>query len=270
MRPFYFYSQTNTAMAPGELSVVKNIFSEPYTSDLIHNIPENSLVFPRFRSIPFGEELDREIQARGSRLINSYTDHRNIADLFNWVDLLGNLTPKAYTIEELPNIPEGKYFVKGETNSKKNRWFESSYASNKADLMNVIFNLQGDQYVGTQKLAIRPFQTYRKLGEAVDGRPIFHERRIFVLDGQIVSEGFYWSSFADEYGATEIIDKDLYKKTLEEAIARVKHLARFIVIDLAEYPDGSWGVIELNDGCMSGISENDPRTLWTNIFNILN
>lgn len=266
MRPFYFYSQTNVAMAPGELTVVKDIFGEGSYSDLIYEIPEDSIVIPRFRSIPFGEELDREIQARGSKLINSYREHRAIADLFNWVNLLHELTPKAYTVDELPHIPEGEYFVKGETNSKKNRWFESAYASNKAELMSVIFNLQGDQYVGTQKLAIRPFQHYRKLGEGVDGRPIFHERRIFVLDGKIVSEGFYWSSFADEFGDTAILNQALYENTLAEAIARVKHLARFIVIDLAEYPDGSWGVIELNDGCMSGISENDPTVLWSNIY----
>lgn len=262
--PFYLYSRSNFAMAGNELEVFQEIFGSENTSDLIADIPTGSLVIPRFRAIPYGDELEREVHRAGSTLINSYRQHRNVADLFTWVGVLGKLTAPAYTIDAIPYLPEDEYFVKGETNSIKNNWFESAYAANKKDLTSVVRNVLNDQYVGHQKIVIRPFQNFRKLGEAVDGRPVFHERRVFVLDGQVLSEGFYWSSFSDEYGDTVAIDETKYRETVSAALEKVSHIARFLVVDLAEYPDGSWSVIELNDGCMSGLSENDPVELWSN------
>ena len=269
-QPFYFYSHSNVGMAGDELAVVTDLFGHENVSDLLADIPPNRVVFPRFRAIPFGAELEREVAARGSVLINSYPQHRAIADLFSWVADLDGLTPPAYTLDDMPYLPEGEYFVKGETNSIKNNWFSSAYAATKSDLIRVVGNVMGDQYVGSQSIVIRPFQHYRKLTDAVDGRPVFHERRAFVLDGQVLSSAFYWSSFADEYGDTEPLVAGAYERTLNEAVSRIGDLARFIVIDCAEYEDGTWGVIELNDGSMSGLSENDPSDVWGGVLSALN
>lgn len=270
MKPFYLYSKSNVEMAGNnELEVVESIWGKENTSTLITDIPKGSTVIPRFRSIPFGEELEQEIKALGSTLINSHHQHRNIANLYNWVNLLEGLTAPAYRIDEIPNLPEGEYFIKGETNSIKNNWFEKAYAATKADVIKVALNVLNDQYVGNQEIVIRPYQKFRKLTEAVDGRPVFHERRVFVLNGQVISDGFYWSSFIDEIGDTKTINPTEYKRVLDEAISRISHLAPFVVIDLAEYEDGSWGVVELNDACQSGLSENNPEELWSNFKNIL-
>lgn len=226
----------------------------------LNEIPAGSVVIPRFRMLPFAKELEAEVTLQGSILVNSYRQHRNIANLYNWVHLLEGITPAAYRLEDIPQLPEGDYFLKGETNSKKANWLESAYAPTKAAVVEIARNLLNDQYVGSQELVIRPFQRYRKIGEAVSGQPIFHERRAFYLDGELLTEAHYWN--VQEYGSPAPLDPGAYDRVQAQAIAAVGHLARFMVIDYAEYEDGSWGVIELNDGVMSGLSANDPLILW--------
>lgn len=226
-------------------------------------IPRGSLVVPRFRAIPFGAELEAEVLSAGSRLINSYREHRSIADLYSWVHLLEGLTAAAYGVEDLYRLPEGAYFVKGETNSKKADWFSSAFAPDRAKLIEVVGNLLKDQWIGTQRLAIRPFQEYRKIGEDVTGRPIFHERRAFYYRGELLSEAHYWN--VEDYGRPEPLEPSAFEAVQADAVSRVGDLAPFLVVDYAEYADGSWGVVELNDGPMAGLSENDPLTLWAGL-----
>lgn len=227
-------------------------------------IPAGSLVIPRFRMLPFGKELEQEVLTLGSRLINTYRQHRAIADLSTWIGLLDGLTPPAYRVDEIPRIPDGEYFVKGETNSLKHRWFEACYAPNKAALLDVIRANYADSTVGSQELYIRPFQRYRQVATAVDGRPVFNELRVFVYRGHVVSRGVYWSNHEAAL-AVKPLDQSKLETALADATARTEHLADFYVIDLAEYPDGSWGVVELNDGVMAGLSANDPKLLWSKL-----
>lgn len=260
MKPYYLY--TNSVRdVEDEIDVAREIFGVENMGTLLTEIPENRLVIPRFRAIPFGAELEREVENRGSVPVNSYRQHRNIADIFSWCHELKGLTPSCFTVEDIPSLPEGSYFIKGETNSKKNDWLGSAFAPDKAALIQIALHLQQDSLLAHQRLVIRPFQEFRRVGEAITGQPVFHERRAFVLDGEVLSDAYYWSSHLD-LGVPEILNMESYERTLSEAIVRVKHLARFLVIDLAEYPDGSWAVVELNDGSMSGLSENDPHTLW--------
>lgn len=265
--PFFLYASSTLSMLGDELDIVKSMWGDDRVSDCITDIPEGSVVVPRMRFIPFGLELQKDIEALGSITVNTYQEHRNIANLYNWIHLLDGLTAEAYRLEDLPNLPEGEYFVKGETNSIKNQWHGKAYARDKKELIETVGNVLNDQYVGAQEIVIRPFQKFRQIGEALNGRPIFHERRIFILNGIILSEGFYWSNFSDELGEVEILDETLYWKALNEAISRTEHLAPFYVIDLAEYPEGSWKVVELNDGVQSGLSDNDPHLLWRNFQN---
>ena len=210
-----------------------------------------------------------EVQAHGSHLINSYQEHRNIADLFNWVPLLEGFTAPAFRTHDIPNLPrEGEWFVKGATNSGKNRWFEMCYANGRDRLVEVVRNNQLDGWIASQEIAIRPFQRYRQVAEAVTGQPVFNEWRVFILDGRVLADGFYWSSFTDEVSEKTQVGLHPGRRLalLDQVIPLVKHLARFLVIDLAETVDGDWQVVELNDGCMSGISEVDPALLWGSLL----
>lgn len=262
-KPFFLYPYSIEHDSPGELEAAIKVFGNGYVSPLVNDIKPDCIVIPRYRVIPFGRELQQEVTLMGATLSNTYAQHLNIANLFAWAPLLAGLTPAAYRIEDYPHLPEGEYFVKGETNSIKSDWFTSAYAPNKKEILSVMSRLAHNGTTAGQEVVIRPFEQFRKICNGVDGRPVFHERRVFTYKGQILSEGFYWSSYADQ-GEFPIRDKENYYWVIQEALKRIGHLADFIVIDLAEYDDGHWVVIELNDGNMSGLSENDPVQLWEN------
>lgn len=259
--PFFLYSETTQRNQPEELRVVEKVFGARNVSTQIFDIPKGSIVIPRFRAIPFGKELEQEIVAHGSETVNSYLQHRNIANLNTWVGLLDGLTAPAFGVDDIPYLPEGEWFVKGETNSIKNRWFDCCYAPTTRDLTRVVRNNLLDSYVGSQTIIIRPYQKFRQIGAAVDGRPVFNEKRCFVLNGEVVSVGDYWSTFPEF--AVDSQDDTVFWDVLNEAVRLTEHLATFYVIDLAEFEDGSWQVVELNDATMSGLSDNDPTLLWS-------
>lgn len=264
MIPYFLYSPQTQRNQPDELNIVQDVFGLDKVGTLITGVPQGSIVIPRFRAIPFGEELEQEIVALGSRLVNTYREHSRLADIFYWAPLLENLTPPVYHEWEVPYLSEGEWFVKGQTNSIKNRWFDCCYAPNTAALPMIIRNNKLDVYVGTQDIAIRPFQNYRKLGEAVDGRPVFSERRCFVVNKKIVSTGFYWSSLPEFQ--EPVLSEKFFNETVEEVLDKIGDIAPFFVVDLAEYEDGSWGVVELNDAVMSGLSSNNPETVWKAVY----
>lgn len=228
-------------------------------------IPKGSIVIPRYRMLPFGKELETEIHSLGSTLINSYRQHRQIADLTNWIPILQeeNLTPTFYQQYQVPYLPEGEWFVKGETNSIKNRWFECCYAPTTKTLPTIIRNNMLDVYVGNQPIYIRPYQHYRQISTAVDGRPVFNERRVFVHNGKVLSQGNYWVTQTEQ--PPEPLNINNMWETINKAVTLTEHLAPFYVIDIAEYPDGTWNVVELNDGAMSGLSANNPANIWGNL-----
>jgi len=261
--PFVLF-RTSTLSETSELAAMQRYLS---TTDDMDAIPSGSVIFPRFRSIPFGEELAASAVANGSRLVNTWVQYTYIASLLNWVDDLSGITPAAYQVSEIGNLPEGEYFVKGETNSKKDDWNTSAFAANLDAIDGIIGNLQGSSTIKEQEIVIRPFVRYRQLGVQPTGQPIFNEVRVFVLDGQVMASGFYWSlqrsRFSEE--ATKPLIPENFDATLNEAIRRIGDKASFVVIDLAEHPDGRWDVIELNDANMSGLTGVDADTLWRNV-----
>lgn len=250
-----------------ELPALTEILGADNVVELFHDIPTGALVVPRFRAIPFGGIVEREITACGATIVNTFHEHSTIANTFAWGHLLDGsdgkkpLTSKTYTIEDIPYLPEGEWFVKGSTNSIKNNWLDCCYAPTTHDLLRVVGNVQKDVYVGTQDIVIKPFQHYRELAVGVNREPIFNERRAFFYKGELLVDGFYWSTWSNELGKIEY-SRNNFMSTVADAISRVGDIAPFLVIDFAEYPDGTWGVVELNDGSMSGLSECDPYVLW--------
>lgn len=264
--PYFLYPYSLPRESPGELEAAQKIFGEGRLGTNVVEVPVGSLVIPRFRALPFGRELEEEVRTRGSLLVNSWHEHSAVANIFSWAHLLEGLTPACYTLEDLPHLPEGAYFLKGETNSLKHSWFTSSYAPDRASVLRVADRLRSDLTTGSQQVVIRPFQAYRQLGTMVDGRPLFHERRVFTYRGRVLSDAWYWSSCRDMVEGDPTLRPALYQATLREALEKVAHVAPLLVLDLAEYPDGAWGVVELNSGPMAGLSDNDPHTLWTNFL----
>lgn len=232
---------------------------------LVHG---GELVIGRYSVLPFYRELEVDLAHRGAKLINTFANHRYVADLQNYVEDLGELTPCAWKfgIDEIPdNIP---CIVKGETNSKKENWNTMMFARNKREVTDIAIQLMNDSLISSQTIYVRPFLPLKTFCYGLNGQPITMEFRFFVCRGQVISGGYYWSSFLEQLPSTpspSMVPVDFLKK----AIDKVKDKIPFFALDVAQLDNGEWIVIELNDGQMSGLSENNPEELYRNLKEIV-
>ena len=143
------------------------------------------------------------------------------------------------------------------------------FAPTRRDILPVLCRLRADSSLSDQQIYVRQFvelETFPGVLPLFRGLPATQEWRFFLLDGEVLAYGFYWSEHYDE-----LIDRgvDLAPAGVEalafvqEIIGpRLKDKVRFVVADVARHRDGRWILIELNDGCMSGLSMVDPNTLY--------
>lgn len=237
---------------------------------LLGNIPNNSLVIPRYSLLPFHKELSEEVSLKNSVLINTPSMHEYVADLESWYEDLQELTPKSwFRLEDVPN--EGPFIVKGRTNSRKDRWKNLMYASNKEEAINIACELMCDSLLGKQGIVVRKYEQLVTFDEDLSGRPVTEEFRYFCFGGKILARGYYWSNFSDS-----LKDAGIYPDFSEEAdqlvlraLEKIKGKIRFVVVDVAKTVEEKWIVIELNDGCMSGTSDVPLEELYDNLYKSL-
>lgn len=225
------------------------------------------LVIPRYSALPWNDELCRDLLELGATPINTYRQHCYVADVRNWYYDLADLTPRTWFA--LDQIPEyGPFVLKGATNSKKLLWSTHCYAEDKRGAADVYLRLAQDSTIGVQSIYVRQFVPLHNLTTGLNGMPVSEEYRFFVLDGQVVASGFYWSSHVDELDGVYTSDA-VPARFLEEVISRVSRHIRFWVADIARTAKGDWIVIELNDGQQSGLSEVNPQLFYGELRRIL-
>lgn len=230
-------------------------------------IESGDFVIGRYSLWPFYADQAKDIEYVGATLINSYYQHRYIADLQNYVADLGELTPKTW--DNLVDLPEeGPFVLKGETNSRKNNWKEDMFALNKQQAIEIYGRLSNDSLIGHQKIYIRKFVPLHTYMLGVNGMPVTKEFRFFVAYGKVISGGYYWQNYIDEL-ATPPSPNEVPLDFLDKVIKRVGSNSNFFVVDVAQTKSGDWIVIELNDGQQSGLSCNDPEVLYKNLFESL-
>jgi len=231
------------------------------------DINRQEMVIGRYSVLPFYRELEQDILRKGAKLVNSYSEHRYVADVLAWAGDLHGMTPDTWA--RPADAPKDCPLVlKGATNSKKFQWDTHMFAPDFKAAMEIYGRLQDDSLIGTQDIYLRRYVPLRRLDTGPHGLPISEEYRFFVLYGQIVAGGFYWSSYAHLAGA-EILPAAVPAAFLEEVVNRVKDRVPFFVVDVARTEDDRWIVVELNDGQMSGLSEVDPNTLYSNMRKLL-
>lgn len=231
-------------------------------------IPPATLVIARFSALPFYKEQENDMIFNHSKMINSYNQHVYISDLGNWYYDLAEFTPKTWS--NLHEIPEdGPFVLKGETNSKKYHWNKMMFAKDKAAAIEVHSRLTEDSMLQYQKIYIRKYIPLEKLQDGLQGLPITREYRFFVYKDRILSGGFYWSSHTYELRerGLNLSEQEVPVEFLNKIIAKVRNTEiceppDYYVIDVAKTESGDWILIELNDGQMSGLSENNPDTLY--------
>jgi hypothetical protein len=228
---------------------------------------QDKFVIARYSALPFYDELEKDLEFQGSKLINSYNQHKYIADFEYYYDI-EELTPKTYFhLQDVPTNPKHGYVVKGKTNSRKFYWKDLMFADSKIKAITIACNLNRDPLIAQQGVIVRDFIPLRKLEEGVNGLPFSNEWRFFCYKDQILSYGYYWST-AEEIPSNDSIDPKAIE-LVKEVCNRVSDKVNFFVVDVAEKEDNGWIVIEMNDGQMSGLSQTDPSILYKNLNNIL-
>lgn len=241
-----------------ELSAANNHFK---CTDLLSDIPKGSFVIPRYSTVPFIKNVFKEFSNLNLTPINSLSSSLWIMDLANWVECLGKLTPRTW--DRLQDIPdEGPFVLKGATNSKKHYWNTHMFAANKKEAIRVYGLLSEDCMIGEQKIYIRKYEPLVTLMEGINGIPVTKEFRLFFYGEKLLCSGFYWQNYEED--VPYIPEMDAPDSFIAE-VARKIHLcsgANFYVVDIGQKIDGSWMVIEVNQGEMSGLSCIDPKLLY--------
>ncbi len=241
-----------------ELSAAKKHFQ---VAERRTAISSGSLVIPRYSALPFNKELCEDVEALGGKVINTYREHCYVADLRNWYYDLGELTPRTwFALDQIPT--EGPFILKGQTNSKKHQWSSHMFASNRYEATEVFTRLAADGFVGYQQIYVRQYVPLVRLADGLNGLPISEEYRFFVLDGQVVDAGFYWSSHTADLPRVYDPYKEVPAEFINTVISKVSKKIRFWVFDVARKTDGDWIVVELNDGQQSGLSDIDPGRFY--------
>jgi len=223
---------------------------------------DDCVVIGRYSVLPFYEELERDLRMQGARLINSNLEHQYIANMDYYEDLKEFTAETWFRLDQVPK-DSGPWVLKGRTNSRKLQWATHMKAETWEDLVRIYIELSNDPLLGQQGIVIRKFLDFEIVEEGIS-QPFFNEWRFFVYKGEILSYGWYWSS-AEKVGTLDAAGIALVLK-----IAKIiRDKVPFAVIDIGKLATGEWKLIELNDGQMSGLSENLPEILYQNLAKAL-
>lgn len=236
-------------------------------------IPADSIVIGRYSVLPYYDELSQELALRNSRLVHDYRAHQWIADVESWAcGVLEGMTPQTWT--RWDSLPANTSFVvKGRTNSRKHQWATHMFAQSRSDVPTVAMRLLDDTLIRDQGLVVREYVPLRQLSEGINGLPVTNEWRTFwLVDGagepRLLAYGFYWQGSHPEVASKAIWTSEAAQMASEAARRVAACGPRFFVLDMAETQAGSWIVVEVNDGQMSGLSGCDADTLYRGIRTI--
>lgn len=262
MQPIIYYRPS--LMEESELSAAKQHFK---CVSLLSDIDSDSLVIPRYSLFPFPLDQEKEILSRGASLINTFNQHRYAADLQNYVLDLQGLTPKTW--DRLQDIlQEGPFILKGETNSKKSNWKLDMFALNKQEAIAIHGRLCDDGLIGQQKIFVRQYVPLKTYLLGIGDIPITEEYRFFAAYGEILCGAYYWQNYLEDL--SEVPDHTrVPQEFLQQVLSRIDGQINFVVIDVAKTEAGEWLVIELNDGCQSGLSCIDPNVLYARLKEVI-
>lgn len=236
-------------------------------------IPAGSLVVGRYACLPFYDELEADVSLLGSRLINSWAQHRYVADFQYYEDLKDVTFASWFRFEDVPvSLRAQPLVVKGKTNSRKFEWHQKMFAPNFQAAVRIGSELAMDGLIGQQGLVLRQYVPLETFEMSITGTPLTNEWRIFYYRGQRLTWGYYWGNL-DDWSKVEAAQPDFEAHGLpfaDSVAQRLVDKVPFVVIDVAKTADGRWMVVELNDGNQSGLNGViEPRELYANLAQAL-
>jgi len=145
--------------------------------------------------------------------------------------------------------------IKDYVKSRKHEWEDACFvpsAANRDDLRRVVSTFIERQDLLAGGIVVREFRELESIGiHPKSGMPLTREHRVFVLDGEPVAVGRYWSD-------GEYANEDVPLSDFADTMKVVK--SRFFTMDLARQADGQWCIIELGDGQVAGLLGTIPET----------
>ncbi len=254
-----------------EINIAKKYF------DVYHHrtdIPANSFVIPRFTMLPYPEELEYDVLNLKSKLINTASQHQYIAQFDYYYDI-EKYTPRTwFRFEDIPfSKREQPFVIKGKTNSKKFEWKEKMFCENFNEVVKKGSALLMDSAISEQGIIIREFQELETFETLDNGLPITNEWRIFFFQEEVIAFDYYWGIIEDK---TKVVEKrkDFEENGLyfaKEVAKNISEFVPFFVLDVAKTNNGHWIIIEINDGCQSGLNHTiDPDIFYKNLFKSVN
>ena len=246
-----------------EFETAKKYFEVIESRSLVRS---DDTVICRYSALPYYEELEKDVQNLGGVLINSYKQHRYVADINEWYWDLEEFTPKTYfQYDDVKMWDQHSFVIKGKTNSRKHRWSTHMFARSRKDILQVMYRLEEDQFIEQQGLIIREYEPFVGYGYAINCLPITKEFRFFVLGKKIIAGGFYWSNHPEAIEEFHPNVEEVPKDFLNQIIEIVSPNINAWVMDIAQHQDGRWRLVELNDLQMSGLSCIEPQQLYANL-----
>lgn len=260
-----------------EMEAAKEVLGEEYTSFMTEL--REGLVISRYGWVPNPNWKEGNLGAIGARNINSALQTQGIMDM-SWVQTLRGITPPVFR-EGFQDLPEGAYIVKGETNSVKGMWNTHMYAASKSEIPQRLNATLDALYFNPQGVVVRPFVPFEAWERDFNGCPVTNEWRCFFFNNELLASGYYWANWEEEVAEQGHIcaGQPAPPEVLAVAQRAVSMLTTpFVCIDVARVdpsasPDDTWGfepgswiVVEVNDGCQSGLTTINPLEFYRALF----
>ena len=254
---------------------------ETYFGDKVtlHHVPKSSCGPVIYRGWILKPQdymrMTEELAKRGGQLVTSLDQYMHCYHFPNWYGCMGaDLTPRSiwfegpnFDLDNISNIVSKEFgssglIIKDYIKSRKHDWYNSCYIASAQDANEVkrvttnFIDGQGEYLVGG--LVYREFINLRKIGLHSKSRlPLVNEHRFFVLNGKPLYQAPYW--FEGDYsGAAPTQD------IISPILSKVQ--SSFYAVDVAEKEDGSWVIVELNDGGSAGIPEGGSAVEFFNVL----
>jgi len=220
----------------------------------------------RIGAIEDYQNLETEIAATGFNLLQSYRQHLLASRLPEWYPVLSDISPASKWYSKLPSATQigetlgWPVFIKGERQTSRHS-ASLSIARTPSEFDRICRNWRNEPILHWQKMVCRKFLSLQRIGTSRgDEVPPSKEFRAFFYKGQLVGIGTYWQNVAwqpkpsERQGAIELAS---------EAARRLR--VPFLVVDVALTEQGSWVVIECNDGQEAGYASINPLGMWQRI-----
>lgn len=220
------------------------------------------LVIGRYSVLPFYGEVEADLAVNRCKLINSHSQHSWIAN-FKYYGQLKEVTPETWDDNNIYLCDhEGPFVVKGKMTSKKRQWQTHMLAKSKKQALAIGEELRQDTWIGDQEIIYRRYVPLRTFGFGNNGLPYTNEWRFFYLKNHRLSYGYYWS-ISDCVHLAEMTPQGL---ALADKVAGIaSKFTTFFAVDIAETDDNRWILVELNEGQMANLCENDPEEFYKNL-----